>query len=229
MNKINPKVLSEIKRYKGIINYISEQEAELPPLPGGDAGAAAPPLPGDAGAAIPPADLGVGGGLPPEGGSTPTGEPEIIDVEVDDDVTKIDNKGESEEGQESEELDVTDLVNSQKSIEDKQEEYFDQLFGQLSKLEEKLANMDSVLSRLNNIESKIEKYREKTPQEKLELRSYDSYPFNQKLSDFFEDKQNDIQKTGKNEYVLTSDDVVDFNAPDIKNSFDPNYDDDDRF
>ena len=33
----------------------------------------------------------------------------------------------------------------------------------------------------------------------------------------------------KNEYVLTSDDVVDFNIPDIKNSFDPNYEDEDQF
>lgn len=218
MKKLDSKLISEIKRYKGIIRYISEQEAD----------ATLPPIPEPAGdPALPGADLGAATAPTPE---IPAGEPEIIDVEADDDVTKVDNKGESEEGGgESEELDVTDLVNSQKSIEDKQEEYFDQLFGQLSKLEEKLSNMDSVLSRLNNIESKIEKYREKTPQEKLELRSYDSYPFNQKLSDFFQDKQTDIQKTGKNEYVLTSDDVTDFNASDIKNSFDPNYDDEDQF
>ena len=61
--------------------------------------------------------------------------------------------------------------------------------------------MDSIVNRLNSIESKIEKYREKTPQEKLELRTYDSYPFNQKLSDFFDDKKIEMDKTGKNEYV----------------------------
>jgi hypothetical protein len=53
----------------------------------------------------------------------------------------------------------------------------------------------------------------------LELRSYDSYPFNQKLSQFFDDKQEDMEKTGKNEYVLTSDEVEDINTNDIKNSF----------
>ena len=222
MKSLDAKLLAEINRYKNIVNYISEQAADptLPPPPGG----AVPPPPGG--------DVALGGDQSTDqalGAISPTGEPEIIDVEADDDVTKIDDKGESQEGEESEELDVTDLVNSQKTIEDKQEEYFDHLFNQLSQLETKLASMDSVLSRLNNIESKIEKYREKTPEEKLELRSYDSYPFNQKLSDFFQDKQQEIQKTGKNEYVLTSDDVVDFNMPDIKNSFDPNYEDEDQF
>lgn len=230
MKSLDAKLLAEINRYKNIVNYISEQEVDptLPPPPGGDAalgGVPPPPPPGG--------DAALGGDATLGGASTTdtgvTGEPDIIDVEADDDVTQIDDKGDSQEGEESEELDVTDLVNSQKTIEDKQEEYFDHLFNQLSQLEKKLASMDSVLSRLNNIETKIEKYREKTPEEKLELRSYDSYPFNQKLSDFFQDKQQDMQKTGKNEYVLTSDDVTDFNMPDIKKSFDPNYEDENNF
>jgi hypothetical protein len=68
---------------------------------------------------------------------------------------------------------------------------------------------------------KIEKYREKTPEEKLELRTYDSYPFNQKLSDFFDDKKLEMEKTGKNDYVLTTDEVEDVNINDIKKSFSP--------
>jgi hypothetical protein len=51
------------------------------------------------------------------------------------------------------------------------------------------------------------------------LRSYDSYPFNQKLSQFFDDKQEEMEKTGKNDYILTADDVTDINVNDIKNSF----------
>jgi hypothetical protein len=81
--------------------------------------------------------------------------------------------------------------------------------------------MDSLMSKLNSLEMKIEKYRDKTPQEKLELRTYDSYPFNQKLSDFFEDKKDEMEKTGKNDYVLTTDDVTDINVNDIKSSFQP--------
>jgi hypothetical protein len=88
--------------------------------------------------------------------------------------------------------------------------------------------MDQIMGALNSLEAKIEKYREKTPQEKLELRTYDSYPFNQKLSQFFDDKSEEMEKTGKNDYVLTSDQVTDINVNDIKNSFQPgkvdNYD-----
>jgi molecular chaperone GrpE (heat shock protein) len=122
-------------------------------------------------------------------------------------------------------LDVTELVDSQKNIEKKQEDYFENLFGQLNKLESRLGEMDQIMSKLNTLEAKIEKYREKTPQEKLELRSYDSYPFNQKLSDFFDDKKEEMELTGKKDYVLTSDEVTDINANDIKKSFQPTEDD----
>ena len=211
------KIISELKRYKDINNYIKEQ-AELPDIPGAEPTL---PAPGEA-------DPGLEGQVPvPEIPAEPAGEP--IDVEMDDEVTKIDGSGESEEteGEESEELEITDLVNSQKNIEDKQEEYFETLFSQLSGLEEKLSEMDSIMNRLNSIESKIEKYREKTPEEKLELRSYDSYPFNKKLSDFFVDKKDELEKTGKNEYILTSDEVEDFNPSDIENSFTKGTDEDD--
>ena len=90
-------------------------------------------------------------------------------------------------------------------------------------MESKLANMDQIVSKLNDLEAKVEKYRVKTPEEKLELRSLDSYPFNQKLTDFFEDKEEDFEKTGK-EYVLTSDDVDNFTASDVKDSFNDGID-----
>ena len=210
---LDRKILSEIDRYRQINKYITEQEVPPPPPA---AGAVPPPPPG--GAAVPP----------PPGGELPAEEvpPTPIDVENDPDVEKIDDEGKSEEtggGEESgtEELDITQLVDSQKNIETKQEEYFNQLFGQLNNLESKLKEMDSLMSKLNSLEMKIEKYREKTPQEKLELRTYDSYPFNQKLSDFFEDKKDEMEKTGKNDYVLTTDDVTDINVNDIKSSFQP--------
>jgi molecular chaperone GrpE (heat shock protein) len=118
-------------------------------------------------------------------------------------------------------LDITDLVDSQKNIESKQDEYFNNLFSQIQNLESKLKEMDGIVNKLNSLEMKIEKYREKTPEEKLELRTYDSYPFNQKLSDFFDDKKLEMEKTGKNDYVLTTDEVEDVNINDIKKSFSP--------
>jgi hypothetical protein len=194
---LDKKILEEIQRHRSINNYISEQDAIddlTAPVPGAEA---TPPAPG--------ADT----------------TPQPIDVETDPDVEKIDNEGKSEEGEESdsEELDITELVDAQKNILTKQDDYFENLFNQLNSLEQKLGEMDTIMNKLNSLENKIEKYREKTPQEKLELRSYDSYPFNQKLSQFFDDKQEEMEKTGKNDYVLTSDDVTDINVSDIKNSF----------
>jgi hypothetical protein len=200
---IDRKILSEIERYKSINKYIMEQDAPPPPPP---------PVGPEAGAPPPP----------PAGAPAIGAEPTPIDVETDDEVEKIDEKGKSEEGKgDSEELDVTDLVKSQENIETKQEEYFNNLFSQLSNLEGKLKEMDGVMAKLNALENKIEKYREKTPQEKLDLRKYDSYPFNQKLSDFFNDKQDEFEKTGKTDYILTTDDVTDISDSEIKDTFLP--------
>jgi molecular chaperone GrpE (heat shock protein) len=215
---LDKKILSEIKRYQSINKYISEQEAPLPPIPGAEDAVA-----DEVTAAIPPTGAGEGAPEAPEAPAAPAG-PEKIDIENDPDVEKLDAEGESAEGEEgdgTEELEITDLVTSQKNIEQKQDEYFNNLFGQISKLEAKLSEMDALMNRLNTIENKIEKYREKTPQEKLELRTYDSYPFNQKLSDFFDDKKIEMEKTGKKDYVLTSDEVEDINPTDIRTSFQP--------
>lgn len=223
---IDKKIIEEIERFRKINKYITEQDAPpteetavgAPPPPGGDLGAAAPPPGGDLGAATPPA-----GGEPPAAGTgVTTGGTEVVDVENDPDVEKVDDQGETEdEGGEgdTEELDITELVTSQKDMKEKQESYFDQLFKQLSQLESKLGEMDKLVNQINSLEQKVEKYRPKTPQEKLELRSLDSGPYNQKLTDFFQDKQQDIQKSGKNEYVLTTDDVENFSDADIRDSF----------
>lgn len=211
---LDRKIISEIERYKNINKYITEQalDAAAPPAdPAADLGAMAPPPPADPAAAAPP---------PPAAPATP----QAIDVANDPDVEKIDDDGKSEEKKDdedegSEELDVTDLVDSQKNIEQKQEEYFENLFQHLDNLESKLGEMDGIMSKLNDLEMKIEKYREKTPQEKLELRSLDSGPFNQKLSQFFDDKEEDMEKSGKNEYILTQDEVEDYSPIEIKKTF----------
>jgi hypothetical protein len=209
---LDKKILSEIQRYRSINNYITEQAGEDLAALAPEAGATPPPPPAEDLTTAPP----------PPAGATPT----PIDVENDPDVEKIDDEGKTEEGADeesgTEELDITELVDSQKNIEKKQDDYFDNLFGQLNKLESRLGEMDAIMNKLNALENKIEKYREKTPQEKLELRSYDSYPFNQKLSQFFDDKKDEMEKTGKNDYVLTPEDVTDINVNDIKSSFQGN-------
>jgi hypothetical protein len=221
---IDKKIISEIKRYRSINQYLNEQDA-LPladePIP---AAGDIPPAPGD----VPPAPE-----APAPAGPPAPVEPQVVDVETDDEVEKIDDSGESEEmGDEetgSEELEITDLVNSQKEIQTKQDDYFGQLFGQLEELTSKLSDMDKIVDKINQLEMKVEKYRNKTPEEKLELRSLDSYPFNQKLSDFFEDKEEDLEKTGKNEYILTSDEVENYSPSEIKKTFTPPADQQDLY
>ncbi len=142
--KIDIKILEELSRFNSINKYINEQT--LPPAPGAEGeipppaeaapvapGAPAEPgLPADPNAAAP--------GLPaPPQDSTP------IDVNADPDVEKIENgKGEGEK----EELEITDLVKSQKNVEQKQEEYFNNLFNQIQNLEKKLGEMDNIVTNI---------------------------------------------------------------------------------
>jgi hypothetical protein len=214
---IDRKIIEEIKRHNKINSYIMEQDAaglgDIPPAPDAE-------LPTDPALdAAAPADPTLDAAAPVE--------PQVIDTTTDTEVEKIDSDGKSEEsesGSDSEELDITDLVNSQKNIETKQQEYFDMMFKQIEDMQSKLNSMDQVFEKLNSMEDKIEKYRPKTAQEKLELRTLDSGPFNQKLSSFFDDKQEDMEKSGKNEYVLTSDEVEQIVPSEIKRTFD-NYGD----
>lgn len=219
---IDKKILKEISRFNSINKYITEQVD-----PALDA------------ALAPPADPALAGGVPPVDPAAPVdpnaapADPNAvapippaapIDIATDPEVEELGDEGEEEENKE--ELDVTDLVASQKNMEQKQEEYFDNLFAQLKTLEEKLGEMDGLVTTINNLETKFDKFRPKTPQEKLELRSLDSGPFNQKLSDFFQDKEPDMEKSGKNEYVLTTDDANNYSTNDVETSFN-NYDDED--
>ena len=87
--------------------------------------------------------------------------------------------------------------------------------------------MDQLVTKIDGLDAKIEKMRPKTPKEKLELRTLDSGPYTQKLSDFFQDKEKDMEASGKNEYVLTSDDVEQFSKGQIEDSFNDYEDNED--
>ena len=207
---VDKKILEEISKYNSINKYISEQEAPLPPSPASDE-------------EVEDFEL--------DDVDIDTEENQKVDVESDPDVEKVDDSGEvasdvevSSEGG-TEELDITDLVTKQTEISDKQDEYMESMFEKLSDLEGKLSQMDQIFDKINSLEDKVEKYREKSPEEKLQLRSLDSYPYNQKLTDFFSDKEEEMVQTGKNEYVLTSDEVENYSPADIKKSFDKPFSD----
>jgi hypothetical protein len=211
---LNKKLLKEIERYKAISKYITEQEqsAELTPPP---------PPPADAGGTE-PLDTGAES---LDMGTEEIAEP--VDVASDPDVEVIGDEGTENEvsGEGTEELDVTELVTKQKEVSEKQDEYMETVFSKLDDLTTKLSQMDGILQKIDSLEQKVEKYRQKTPEEKLQLRSLDSYPYNQKLTDFFMDKQDEFEKTGKQEYILTPDEIENYSDKDIKNSFDKPFED----
>jgi len=218
MNK-NNRLLKEIEQYNKINNYIAEQFDTA----GGEDPTATPEAPAT--------DMG--------GETEAETIPEPVDVSSDPDVEVVDDTEgdvqtdvtDSEPTEESgtEELDITDLVTSQKDIQSKQDEFMNTMFEKLSDLESKLGAMDSIFDKINSIENKIEKYRQKSPEEKLQLRSLDSYPYNQKLSDFFMDKQDEFEATGKNDYILTSDEVENYSPNEIRDTFNKFEQDDNQF
>ena len=196
---VDKKILEEISKYNNINKYISEQETDLPePIEGG------------------------GEDVELDGSELDIDDVQPVDVESDPEVEVVGEPTSELSGEESgtEELDITDLVTTQKDMSTKQEEYMDSMMDRLNDLTSKLSDMDKILVKINSLEDKVDKYRQKSPEEKLQLRSLDSYPYNQKLTDFFMDKGPDMEKTGKNEYVLTSDEVESYSDRDIKDSFD---------
>jgi vacuolar-type H+-ATPase subunit I/STV1 len=129
----------------------------------------------------------------------------------------------------TEEIDITDLVNMTKSlkkdIEGTQNDNstvigkMDDVFTKLDDLASKLSEMDTLVQKIEQLGAEVKQMKPETPQEKLEMRSLDSYPFNQKPTDFFSQKQEEMRASGKNEYILTKDDVNDFTPETLRDTF----------
>tara|TARA_R110002020_G_scaffold136763_3_gene305258 strand:- start:248 stop:1012 length:765 start_codon:yes stop_codon:yes gene_type:complete len=120
------------------------------------------------------------------------------------------------------EVEVTDLVSNQETLEKNTSETNDKLESLMSMLdgmEEKLSGMDQLMNQISSLEQKIEKYRPKSEEEKLDLRKQDSGPFDQSLSDFWDDNQDKYKEQGKEEYILTPQDVENYSETDIQKSF----------
>jgi hypothetical protein len=128
---------------------------------------------------------------------------------------------------ETEEIDVTSIVTGTEEAKNAAENASntsEMLLQKLADLEARLGNMDKVTDKIDALEKEMVK-RNPTPLEKLEMRSLDSYPFNQKLTDYWAEKEGayDVMNTDKEkeEYVLTNDDIdSQYNDVDVRKSFD---------
>ena len=136
--------------------------------------------------------------------------------------------GGNDMGDDEVELDVTQLVQGTeeaKASSDRANQQIDQLLNKFDELTQKLNHMSGISTKIDGLEKEMEK-RMPTDKEKLELRSLDSYPYSQKLSDYWFDKEgqydvmdNEVKKP--EEYILTQDDVdSDYNDREISKSFD---------
>jgi hypothetical protein len=206
----------ELMRYRSINKYgknlIQEQEEPVGDAPLDDIPAEEPV--GDAPVDDLPVDDIPMDDIPAEEpvGDAPVDEP--VDGDIEPDV---------------EEVDITDLVNMTKNIKndlDTSKTDNDQvmgkmgdLFSKLDDLESKLSQMDNVITKIDGLESKVEDMKEPTAVERLEMRSLDSYPFSQNPAEFFSQKQLDMKASGKNEYVITKQDVSDYNPGEMRDSF----------
>lgn len=224
---LEKKLQEELNRFKAINKYskkmIMEQDAPVE-----DPSA----LPVDPAAAPDPAAVAPDAGMAPDP-AAPMADPSAA---APDPATAEGPMPPAEDG--TEEIDVTDLVDITKSIKSDLDSHkanqdasvakMDDLFTKLDDLERKLSIMDQLVGKIDQLGSRVEQIKPETPQEKLEMRSLDSYPFNEKPQEFFAHKQAEMQQSGKNEYVLTKDDVKNY-PQDMKTTFNPNDNEDDEY
>jgi hypothetical protein len=141
----------------------------------------------------------------------------------------------------TEEIDVTDIVKRADDAKGSAERavtaaeqgknMIQDLMTKFDSLQQSLSKIDMVANELNIIKSDLQSQR---PKEKLELRSLDSYPFNVKLTDYWDDEKlkDNYEITSRNPdgksqdgstkvWKLNPDDVKDYSATDIKKSFVP--------
>ena len=163
--------------------------------------------------------------------TTPEGEVAVDPFATGDEAMEVEDEFVEEPvGEETVEVDVTDIVDKAEETRSEIEgitSKMEELMGNLEDLSTKVTGMDQVIDKIDNLEKEIEK-RNPTPVERLEMRSMDSFPYSIKLTDFWSDKEG--YNTGEEEapqedYTLTQKDVDEYSETDIKDSFD--YDEDD--
>ncbi len=238
-------VISERKTRRVYQDYAEDDEEGGEDVKYGDEGAEASEEGGDEN---PDFDFGDEGS--PEGGGDEFDFEDEFDLgggEGEEDVDEFGTASEfsaadeiEDTGEDVEEIDVTAIVSksdeakeaAQQAVSTAQQnsEYLKTMTDTISNLTNQLDKMDTILSRVTKLEKDI-----KTPEEKLELRSLDSYPFNLKLTDYWADKaaeDDNYNITGgesmidgqKKEYSISKEDVDNYNEQEIENSFNPEND-----
>lgn len=212
--------------------------------PGGDPNGGMPPM-GDpmAGGAGAPGSDPNGGGMPPapdamggdpNGGDMPPGPDDGMGGDpMGGEMPGMDDIEEGEPEEEDDVIDVDDLTKAQEKTNDKVNSVGKDLGKVDSRIEKLLGAIESLETMFDknnqeiaDLKAEFEK-RNPTQTEKLNLRSLDSYPFKIKPTDYWKEKGEnsnysayaDNEEPTTQEYVITNDDVDDFNEREIADSF----------
>ena len=241
MNEKQRLLNEDLKRFRLLMEYdfyIGEDEEEDQELLFDDAEEGGEAPEGDAPEEAPADDM--------EGGEDMEGEEEFPEGEVDPDTDfggelpppepMGDEMGGEEmplEPMEDEvELDITELVQGTEAAKASADQANQQIGGLVAKFDElarSLDKMDAIHAKMDDIEQEIET-RNPTPNEQLELRSMDSFPYSLKLTDYWNEKEGNYDAMGNDEnrekgkeneeLTLTQDEVDrDYNAIEVKDSF----------
>jgi len=233
--KLDEKLLNEeAKRMMNIVEYsfvgITEDDEEVDDLEGGDVEPEVnPEAGGEAGEVDGEVDdLEVELGLDDAGSEEAPVEEPAPEVEPEVDIS-LDEPAEDEV-----ELDITELVNSTEEAKASSDmansklealiKGFGALEQQLNVMQQTSAKIDDLGTKVTELEHDIER-RNPTPEEQIEMRSLDSYPYSIKLTDYWSDKEDKLaipssqQNGGTKEYTLTKQDVEGYSPSDVKKSF----------
>ena len=161
-----------------------------------------------------------------------SGDSEVQDLSGDAEVQDLSGDTEVQDLSGDEvEVDVTSIVKGAeeaKAAAEQSNSKMEELMNSFKELESRLSAMSALSTKIDNLEQEIEK-RNPTPEERLEMRSLSSYPFNQKLTDYWSEKEGIYDVMNKNgekkeqEYVLDKDAIEsDYNPNTVKNSFSAN-------
>lgn len=135
----------------------------------------------------------------------------------------------------TEEIDVTNLVNSTEELEQTTQnvqnvlnnatERINKLFDKIGNIENSIGKMDNVLNKVDQVNKQIELMQPPTPEEKLEALADDSYPYNVRLKDYADDysekenTQTDLEKKDKKKLTF-KDIMADYNENQVRQTFD---------
>jgi hypothetical protein len=139
----------------------------------------------------------------------------------------------------TDELSVDDLTDAQEKLNKKMNSIGKDFGDTKSQMDQMMSAIDKLNGIINANNAKIADLKQEierrnpTPVEKLELRSVkDSYPFNIKPTDYWQDKTKDsnyeIGPDNDKEYTITDDDLNDINDSEISKTF-ADYNDDEDY